>query len=324
MHYIYYKGAISIIFISIILLPLFLFAGGIHPISPVIAKVETTHSGAYNLNLSINHGLLSMKAERAPFELVLKELSEKTEAIFIVHKTSFFTESLSVSFRDLEFSAAIGRIFRNLSYVVEIGDDRKPCVTIFASKGSGDIYSHNKGVTQLISEEGKGSPYTTGGAGERPTTLDECQALGFDEDDMIVTQNLMYEEHKNANLLRQMLEEDKRVLDDAKIKRAQKVLTMERCAHLWEKAVRQLGEIQDDRVTSILADVAKNGRNLALKSAATEALWHNTAKSEFKNVKGINALKNLTASSDEGVRHYAELAIKDYENYLKRTTSGEQ
>ena len=121
-----------------------------------------------------------------------------------------------------------------------------------------------------------------------------------------------------------MLEEDRMALDDAKITRARKVLAMERCSHLWENGIRELSRIQDDRVTSLLEDIAKNGKTLSLKTAATNALWHNTAKSEFKNVKGINALKNLTTSSDEGVRHYAQDAVRDYENYTKRTTSGTQ
>jgi hypothetical protein len=283
------------------------------------------NTGTYVSSLTLNNGLLSIEAENAPLEVVLKELFQKTGTEFTLRDPSLSADLLSVSFRDLTPSETLARILKNYSYISINGERSEGShIIILALKGSGDLLvAGNNQPMILISESGQ----TSGGKqglmqAVRPQNLDECQKLEFTEDDM--NKNKAYPSTDPENAYRydsQMLEADRMALDEAKIKRAQKVLTMERCSHLWEQAIHELTWIQDDRITSLLSDIAKNGKTLALKTEATNALWHNTAGSEFKNVKGINALKNLTTSSDEGARHYAQEAVKDYENYMKRTTS---
>ncbi len=283
------------------------------------------NSGADGLSLTLNNGLLSIEAENAPLEEVLKELFQKTGTEFTLRDPSLSADLLSVSFRDLTSSEALARILKNYSYISIDGERSEGShIIILALKGSGELFAAgNNQPMVIISESGQ----TSGGKRDlmqaaRPQTLDECQRLEYTEADMTVNKEAMYQDSKNAHMYSQMLEADRMAIDEAKIKRAQKVLTMERCSHLWEQAINELVNIQDDRITSLLSDIAKNGKTLALKTKATEALWHNTAGSEFKNVKGINALKNLTTSSDEGVRHYAHEALQDYENYMKRAKSG--
>jgi hypothetical protein len=285
------------------------------------------NTGTYVLSLTLNNGLLSIEAENAPLEVVLKELFQKTGTEFTLRDPSLSTDLLSVSFKDLTPSEALARILKNYSYIyLDEEKSEHPHIIILATKGSGELFAAgNNHPMVFISESGQ----TPGGkrdliqAADRPQNLDECQKLEFTEDD--VNKNKAYPSTDPENAYRydsQMREADRMALDEAKIKRAQKVLTMERCSHLWEQAIHELTGIQDDRITSLLSDIAKNGKTLALKTKATEALWHNTAGSEFKNVQGINALKNLTTSSDEGVRHYAHEALQDYENYMKRAKSG--
>jgi len=283
------------------------------------------NTGTYVLSLTLNNGLLSIEAENAPLEVVLKELLQKTGTEFTLGDPSLSTDLLSVSFRDLTPSEALARILRNYSYISIDGERSEGSyIIILAIKGSGDLLvAGNNQPMVLISESGQ----TSGGkrdliqAADRPQNLDECQKLEFTEDDVTVKSDVIYQDRENAQMYSQMLEADRMAIDEAKIKRAQKVLTMERCSHLWEQAIHELTGIQDDRVISLLSDIAKNGKTLALKTEATKALWHNTAGSEFKSVQGLNVLRNLSTSSDEGVRNYAHEALKDYENYMKKMKS---
>jgi hypothetical protein len=300
----WYFGCLSII-------PLFIF------VHSAEALDVNNDPDAYTLSIELDNNLFTIEANNTPFEEVLKELSHKTGAEFIVRDALLLKDLISCSFMDLTFSDATARLLKNYNYILEYGKNNRANVIIFASKGSGELFTGDKAVSgqSLISHMNTMHV-------ENPQSLDECQKLDFTEKDMTVNEGLIYQDPKNARMYRQMLEADRMALEDAKINRARNVLAMERCAHFWENVIRELSKIQDDRVTSLLSDIAKNGKTPALKTAATETLWRNTAESEFKNLKGINALKNLTTSSDEGVRHYAQQAVKDYENYMKRTTSG--
>ncbi len=110
-------------------------------------------------------------------------------------------------------------------------------------------------------------------------------------------------------------------LEGEKIKRVEKVIGIGHCANLWEKAIDELTSIQDEQVTTLLADIAKNGETVALKTKAAEALWHNTANSGFKNIRAIDILRGLSSSSHEGVRWYAQEALRDYETNRSRISA---
>jgi hypothetical protein len=299
------------ILVIVILLPLFLFAGVVAPIDSAIAEDETDHSSTYTLSIDLNNNLLSIEAERAPLEIVLMELCEKTGARFIVNDDLFFTELLSVSFKDLDFSGAIARVLRNFSYLMEIGDDKKPSITIFASKGSGELFSGNTGRGELISKQVR-EGQTSQGADKRPETLDECRRLAFSREDVAKqTRGLSPKQEK------QLTRAHDRELTDARIERAREVLGMQKCSHLWEHAIQEIQVIQDDRVTALLTGLAENGEP-QIRGIATKALWYNVASSTFKNTEGISALKRLTGSSDQNVSMFAKEALQDYERQMRK------
>jgi hypothetical protein len=300
------------VLIVIILLPLYLFSGGAIPINTATAEVEATNVSTYTLSVNLGHNLLSIEAERAPLEMVLKELSDKTGTRFLVHDPSLFTDPLSVNFRDLEFSEAIGRILRNFSYIMEIGDDKKLNVTIFASKGSGELYSGNTGIVQSISKQGISSPYTIQGTDEQAETLDECRRLAFSrEGGGQRTQGLSPEREKR------IIRAHERELTDARIDRAEALLGMQKCSQFWEQAIQEIKSIQDDRVTALLTNLAERGEP-QIRGIATKALWYNVAVSSFKNTEGLSALKRLTGSSDQNVSMFAREALQDYERQMSK------
>jgi hypothetical protein len=225
---------------------------------------------------------------------------------------------------------------------------KMPSVTILASKASGEM-APKQPEDRVITVQGGGTSSAQSGgtpkaeekvvsvpqpvpeiAEPRPYDLDECQPLEYTEKDAAqeiahlsqYAQDRLSEAtgpaHQENPLLKEATEAARKKLEDAKIKRAQKVLSTERCSNLWRQAIDELARIQDDRVTAILADVAATGKTDRLREKATEALWHNTANSEFKNMKGVEALKKLAQSSDPRVGVKARQAIKDYERYTKR------
>jgi hypothetical protein len=299
--------------ISSLFLPFLLF----HSVLGAEEKKEINPSSStYILSLAFTNGLLTIEADNAPLGEVLRELFQKTGTEFILRAPSLSTNLLSVSFRDLTVREAIERLLRNYSYVLEYGgSNHYTSVTILASDklfsgvrtGAGQRLNTNENIKQTV---------------DRPQSLDECQKLDFTEDNAATNKVYLYQDPTNAYIYnRQMREADRMALEEAKIKRAEKVLSMERCSHLWEQAINELTYIQDEHVTTLLADIAKNGKTVALKTKATQALWRHTAKSEFKDAQAINVLKGLATSLDEGVSVYAQQALQDYERYISRTKS---
>jgi hypothetical protein len=74
----------------------------------------------------------------------------------------------------------------------------------------------------------------------------------------------------------------------------------------------------------VLAELAEKGDTTSLRGQATEALWRNTALSEFNNASGLSALHRLSSSADEVVRTYAQQASEDYKSYVSRAQSGDK
>lgn len=296
------------------------------------------------LSVAVSKGRITLEAEKAPLELVLREVGQKTGIRFI-YPSSLANDSISVSFKDLSFSEAIGRILRNYSYLME--GEEFPDVTIVASKGSGEVTARPP-EARVTTIEGKGpstltprettkfeqspspvSQPSTKVEEPRPYDLDECVALQFSERDAAQELSHLYQvfrvesdeeglPQQGIPLLRETQEAIEKRLKDAKIERAKKVLEMERCSNLWSQAIEELSQFQDDRVTAILIEVAQTGKTARLREKATEALWYNTADSEFKNMKGVEALRKLSQSSDPRVSAKAKQAIQGYERYIKR------
>ena len=302
----------------------------------VLSGTGEADEGSGTYALSIEGGLVSIEAENAPLEAVLNELGQKTGAIFTTRTASVSTDILSVSFKNLTFNEALERILKNYSYVLEEGVE--PNVTILASLPSREGSSKDTATPTVYTAPpetvvaGGSSQVTLYQTTEKPFDLDECQALEFSEKDANQAISGLQESlHKTdtgklskgaseqeSRYLQEKMEENRKRLDDAKIKRAQKVLGMERCSNLYEQAIEEISRIQDDRVTAILADTAQSGKTDKLKMKAAQELWHHTADSEFKDTKGIDALKRLSTSSDHMVSDIAQRALRDYERYIRR------
>ena len=301
-------------------------------------------SGAHVLSITFTNDLITLEADKAPLETVLQELSQKTGARFIIHPASISTDLLSISLKGLTFSETVARILKNYSYMMEAG--KAPRVTILALKASGEITTKQSGA-QVISGGGGNPSVQSGGtpkaeekgvsvqqsvpqaAEPRPFDLDECQALEYTEKDAAQEIGHLSQDSGDRSsgragpgqenpLLKEAREASQKKLEDAKIKRAQKVLATDRCSNLWRQAIEELSRIQDDRVTSTLGEVAATGKTDRLREQATEALWHNTADSEFKNMKGVGTLKKLAQSSDPRVSRISQEALQDYERYTKK------
>ncbi len=87
-------------------------------------------SNPYLLSVTLDSGLLTFAADRAPLFAALKALSEKTGAAFYLQSSSFAADLLSVSFRELTFPEALERVLSGYSYVLEGGGDSGP-TTVF-------------------------------------------------------------------------------------------------------------------------------------------------------------------------------------------------
>ena len=306
------------------------------------ATGSTKNSATHVLSVKVDNGLFTMEAKDAPLGVVLKELSQKANAEFRVGTSSVYSDFLSVSLKDLTFIETIAEVLEDYNYVLKGG--KNPTVIILSLRSPREevpsentagpsvytVGSEPKIGSSQVMLQSSGRPRGFEGAAgssqvmlqssERPHDLDECQALEFTEKDAALileepSENALEEERE---LFEEEREENRRALQDAKIKRAKAVLGMQRCSHLWEEAIEELVGIQDDRVTAILIDIAGKGKTEQLKDKAAEALWNNTADSEFKNTKGIAALKRLSNSSDPAVKMKAQQALKDYERYVRR------
>jgi hypothetical protein len=301
--------------ISTLLLSLFIC----HSVQGAANEKDTIQgSGAYGLSLTLTNGLLAIEADNAPLGEVLEELFKKTGTEFIVRTPSLSADPLSVSFRNLAVPEAIERVLRRYNYILKYGGSNDATrVIILALQSPGEPLSggmENGGTFLRVGLSATLQP---------PKSLDECQKLDLVNDVSSLNKVDLYSDPKSLYLYEnQVREERKMALDDAKIRRTEKVLRMEQCSHLWEQAIDELAFVQDERVSGLLADTASNGETIALRTKATKALWNHTARSEFKNVQGMNILEELATSSDEGVRVYAQGALQDYERYISRTQSG--
>lgn len=323
-------------FVSALFLLFLLFYG-----APGAEERKETHqiSGAYLLSVTLNDGLLTFDSDRAPLRAVLKELSEKTGAAFFLRTSSVSTDLLSVSFRDLTVPEAIERVLRRYNYVLECGGGSGSTrVILLTPQGSGDLFPwdtvNNGALISVASPQGSGDLFPQDKVNNTglisaappqspPESLDECQKLDFTRDAAPANQANLYPDPQNPYLYEAQIRASNRIaLENASILRAEKVFTMGRCSHLWERAIDELKYIQDERVATLLADLAQNGKTVALKTTATQALWLNTAKSGFKDTQAINVLQGLSASTDEGVSWYAREALQDYEKYTSRINSG--
>jgi hypothetical protein len=301
-------------------------------------------SSLYLLSVTVNKDRVTLEAEKAPLNKVLEELGQKAEVRFI-YPSSLANDLISISLKDLPLSEVISRILRNYSYLMEGGE--VPSVKIVASKASGEVTAGPSGA-RLTTVGGKGSAVspsresakvdTKASPAPQPTPtvrepppydLDECHRLEYTEEEAAqeishlsqVLRGRTEEEalnHQENPLLREAREAIERRLKEAKINRAKKVLETERCSNLWSQAIEELKQFQDERVTATLIEVAQTGKTERLREKAVEALWHNTADSEFKNMKGVEALRKLSQSSDPRVSMKAKQAIQDYERYIRR------
>ena len=291
------------------------------------------NTGTYTV--TVEKGLISLAAENASLDAILNELNTKTGVTFATRTASLSTDIVSISFQNLTFAEAIGRLLKDYSYVIE--EEPQPHIIILASLPSREVSTKDSSTPKVYtvqpgSAATRGVSQVTYQAGERPFDLDECQALEFSEKDANQAISGLQESlHKTdtgklskgaseqeSRYLQEKMEENRKRLDDEKIKRAQKVLGMERCSNLYEQAIEEISRIQDDRVTAILADTAQSGKTEKLKMKAAQELWHHTADSEFKDTKGIDALKRLSTSSDHMVSDIAQRALRDYERYIRR------
>jgi len=298
------------------------------------------------LSVTVNKDRVTLEAERSPLNKVLEELGQKAGVRFI-YPSSLANDLISISLKDLPLSEVISRVLRNYSYLMEGGE--VPIVKIVASKASGEVTA-GPSEARLTTVEGKGSAVSVSTPREsakvdtkaspvpqptptvrepRPYDLDECHPLEYTEEEAAqeishlsqLLRGRTEEEalnHQENPLLREARETIEKRLKEAKINRAKKVLETERCSNLWSQAIEELKQFQDERVTATLIEVAQTGKTERLREKAVEALWHNTADSEFKNMKGVEALRKLSQSSDPRVSVKAKQAIQDYERYIRR------
>lgn len=258
-------------------------------------------------SITLEDDLFSIEADNIPLDVLINDLYEKTGVKFIVHSGSLPSETISLSFKKLSFYETVSRILKAYNYII-IGDASlvSSRVIILSSRGSGETF---RGEIFDSSSQ----------ASFRPKSLDECEKLEFTvADTRLERANRPFLSKAHDKL---MFDEDSKAINEAKIKRAQKVLEMEACSHLWGQAMEQLISIQDERVTFLLIDFAIKGKTVELREKAVETLSRNTAKSGYKNLYGIRALKDLVASSDSRVSQKAQQALQDYEEYINRPKS---
>jgi hypothetical protein len=264
--------------------------------------------------------------------VVLGELSQKTGAEFKAGGISVLADRLSVSFADLTFSEAVARVLKHYSYLLEYRKDHSPRVIILTSKASGEFSPGPSGSQVTISGESSGKYIASTStspkgakvirtnenltqAPEPLSDLDECERLDFTRED--AGRAIAYSSGEGAGGGKQFREGPERALLDARISRAQRVLTSERCSGFWAEVLNDLAGIQDDRVTAILIEAAERG-DRHLRGMATKALWTNVAASSFKNSGGLSALNRLAGSSDQEVSMWAKQALQDYQRYLRK------
>ncbi len=259
-------------------------------------------------SITLEDGLFSIEADNIPLDLLINDLYEKTGVKFIIHSGSLPSETISLSFKKLSFYETLSRILKGYNYII-IGEASlvSSRVIILSSRGSGETF--RGGFDQ------RGEIFhSSSQASFRPKSLDECEKLESTVADIRLKRaNRPFLSKAHDKL---MFDEDSKAINEAKIKRAQKVLEMAACSHLWGQAIEELIIIQDERVTFLLIDSAIEGKTIELREKAVEILSRNTAKSGYRNLHGIQALKNLAASSDPRVSQKAQQALQDYENYI--------
>jgi len=227
-------------------------------------------------------------------------------------------EVFSVSFSNLTFSEAVARLLKRFNYALMYEDDNTAKVIILDSKGvDPGKTGHGEHVAREISREPTPAEKTALGSETKPRGLVNIQAVE-------PIQPSSRTEECPEFVFPGVDEFGKSLLNLSSIEQIKKIIGMEPCSHLWDQTLSGLIDIQDDRITALLIDLARSGGTIGLRAKATEVLWRNTAKSEFKNSNGVDALRMLATSSEEGVRMIAKQAVEDYQRYKSRTQSIEK
>jgi hypothetical protein len=274
-------------------------------------KAEETGDGVDPSSLSVcqNKGLLTIEAKDIPLSTLLAEISRKSGTAFTMRESSLSADRLSVSLSNLPLKDAIERVLKNYSYIVQQGEDERLNIVILALKGADGI----------LPEQPQTQASHTGKEIERASIVkindptppqDDCRRLWFP--DIEGTQ------HFSGGKGVDRLQADPGDI----VARARQVLTAKGCSDLWGQVIDVLSGVSDPRAADLLAEIAEKGDTTSLRGRATEALWRNTALSEFNNASGLSALERLSSSADEVVRSYAQHALEDYNSYISRVQAG--
>jgi hypothetical protein len=318
---------------------------------PVIPSVEAQgavsdrgvdeEGDSFFLSTKVDNGLLTVVAEEAPLEILFDELSQKIGKELTIHSSTSISIPeifITASFENRELSDAVAKILQDYSYVLNYEGDEKVDIFIMASKvpggksipkiaasTAGKIYSGTAKIGTIETKKGQKHKHETPvkqKKPEDPTDLDECEKLAFTQRDAVLNTAHLVDDSDDSSAssegARQVLSENREAVTRSRLKRAKNVLAMEKCKHLWRDAIDELVGIQDEEVTEILADFAVNGKTTPLREHAVSALWNNMADAQFKNTRGITALKQLAASEELAVSRKAQQALKDYEQYTER------
>jgi hypothetical protein len=268
--------------------------------------------------LKYENGFLTVEAKDASLEKALRILGQKTGAKFIALTPLISDEFFTVSFSNLTFPEAVARLLKKFNYALMYEDDNTAKVFILDSKGIDQLKTgHVEHVAGGMSGEPKPIERTVLGPETKPRSLMNTQAIKPIE----ISSNA---EECPESAFPGADGFGKSLLNHSSIEQIKKVIGMVQCSHLWDQTLSGLINIQDERITALLIDIARSGGTIGLRTKATEVLWRNTAKSEFKNVNAVDVLRMLATSSEEGVRIVAKQAVEDYQRYKSSTQSTEK
>lgn len=264
------------------------------------------------ISITIEDGLFSIKTDNIPLDVLLNDFYEKTGVKFITYGSFLLSENVSLTFEKLPLNETVSRILKGYNFVLVKEDSLATSrVIILSPKASAETFQF--GFEQKEEIPPISSPASI------PASLDECATLEITIADIRLKRAERVSLSKAHDNL--MDEEDQKAMNEAKIKRTQKVLGMEACSHLWERALEGLVRIQDEQVTALLISLAKDSKNASIRERATDVLSRNVAISGYKDLLAMEALKNLSTSSEPGVSRQAQQGLQVFESHIQRGKS---
>jgi hypothetical protein len=276
--------------------------------------VVSSKPGAKSLQLTYSDGLLSGRADAAPVAEVLGALGDATGAKVVQRYTPQQEDKVSFFVEGAPFREALKKVLAGFNYVILPAAEpgAAPTVILIGREAAPVAAAQPTSTTPPVAEQPKAGPWDL--EAFRPLTPPPAAGAGPAEGVPGVDQGLSQEEREalEADYRRERVDRDIAALKSP-------------YRNLHEQALADIQGLDDPRVTSTLRDGALGKlESTASRRSFAQALWQHAADLEFRDSASVQALEELAATDDPGIKSIAARALADRDRYLQRQAQQQQ